>query len=69
MPLELGGSDDLSNLWPQPRPSIEPEWNAERKHELENALQVLVCGGELDIEATQKALIEDWTKVWRRYVS
>jgi hypothetical protein len=69
VPLELGGSDDLSNLWPQPRPSIEPEWNAERKHELESALHVLVCSGELDIEATQKALIEDWTKVWRRYVS
>jgi hypothetical protein len=28
IPLCLGGSDDPSNLWPQPRRSIEPKWNA-----------------------------------------
>jgi hypothetical protein len=26
IPLCLGGSDDFSNLWPQPRRSIEPTW-------------------------------------------
>ena len=29
IPLCLGGSDDFSNLWPQPRRSVEPKWNAE----------------------------------------
>jgi hypothetical protein len=29
IPLCLGGSDDPSNLQPQPRRSIEPKWNAE----------------------------------------
>ena len=69
MPLELGGSDDLANLWPEPRFSIEPEWNAERKDELENALHAFVCNGDLDIEVAQKAIEDDWTEAWKRYVS
>ena len=68
VPLELGGSDDLANLWPEPRFSIEPEWNAERKDELENALHALVCNGDLDIEMAQKAIEDDWTEAWKRYV-
>ena len=28
IPLCLGGSDDPSNLWPEPRRTIEPKWNA-----------------------------------------
>ena len=68
VPLELGGSDDLANLWPEPRFSIEPEWNAERKDELENALHALVCNGDLDIEVAQKAIEDDWTEAWKRYV-
>jgi hypothetical protein len=34
IPLCLGGSDDLSNLWAQPRRSIEETWNAEAKERL-----------------------------------
>jgi len=34
IPLCLGGSDDPSNLWPQPRRSIEETWNAEAKDRL-----------------------------------
>lgn len=69
VPLELGGSDDLANLWPEPRISVEPEWNAERKDELENALHAMVCDGSLDIEVAQKAIIDDWTEAWRLYVA
>jgi hypothetical protein len=29
--LDLGGADTDDNLWPEPRRSIEPVWNAERK--------------------------------------
>jgi hypothetical protein len=35
IPLCLGGADDPSNLWAQPRRSIEPTWNAEAKDRLE----------------------------------
>jgi hypothetical protein len=35
IPLDLGGADDDENLWIEPRRSIEPVWNAERKDRLE----------------------------------
>ena len=31
IPLCLGGSDDPSNLWAEPRSTTEPTWNAEAK--------------------------------------
>ena len=45
IPLCLGGSDDFSNLWPQPRRSIEPKWNAEVKDRLERFMCDMVCSG------------------------
>jgi hypothetical protein len=47
IPLCLGGSDDFSNLWPQPRRSIEPKWNAEAKDRLEHVMCEMVCTGQL----------------------
>jgi hypothetical protein len=68
-PLCLGGGADTdANLWPQPRRSIEPEWNAERKDDLEHRLCQLVCARELDAREAQKRLIaEDWTAAYRRF--
>jgi hypothetical protein len=43
IPLCLGGSDDPSNLWPQPRRSIEKQWNAEAKDRLERLMCDMVC--------------------------
>jgi hypothetical protein len=34
IPLCLGGADSDANLLPEPRRSIEPTWNAERRDEL-----------------------------------
>lgn len=60
VPLCLGGADDASNLWPQPRRRIEPKWNAEAKDRLERKLCSLVCDGLLDIGDAQEAIIKDW---------
>ena len=68
IPLGIGGADSDANLWPEPRVSIEPEWNAERKDELEAKLRALVCAGRLDIVVAQKAVANDWTEAWLRYV-
>jgi hypothetical protein len=67
VPLEIGGSDDDKNLWPQPRRSIERVWNAERKNELENKLHALICTGEIDPEIAQRAIADDWTEAYRKY--
>jgi hypothetical protein len=62
-PLCLGGSDDPSNLWPQPRRSIELEWNAEAKDRLERFVCDMVCGGQLDIATAQEAFAKDRASV------
>jgi hypothetical protein len=46
IPLCLGGSDDPSNLWPEPRRSIEPKWNAEAKDRLERFMCDMVCSAQ-----------------------
>lgn len=43
IPLELGGSNALKNLWPQSH-QTQP-WNAHIKDQLENTLHQLVCAG------------------------
>jgi hypothetical protein len=69
IPLGIGGADDDDrNLWPEPRRSIEPEWNAERKDELEWRLRELVCSGALDVQRAQRAISEDWTVAFRQYI-
>lgn len=63
--LELGGSNDIANLWPQP---YAGEWNAHAKDALENRLHKLVCAGRLDIVTAQTAIRTDWIAAYKQYV-
>jgi len=67
IPLCLGGSNDPSNLWPEPRRSIEPKWNAETKDRLERMLCDMVCGGHLDIGTAQETIARDWIAAYHKY--
>jgi hypothetical protein len=67
IPLGLGGADDDKNLWAEPRRSIEKEWPAEKKDELENRLRELVCAGQLDVREAQEAIRDDWTEAFKQY--
>jgi hypothetical protein len=67
IPLCLGGSDDPSNLWPQPRRSIEDTWNAEAKDRLERLMCRMVCDGQIDIAAAQQAFATDWIAAYHAY--
>jgi hypothetical protein len=69
VPLGIGGADDDLNLWPEPRRSIEPTWNAERKDRLEEKLRQLVCSGSLDAHEAQQAIADDWTTAYARFVA
>ena len=54
IPRELGGADDVRNLWPQP-------WeNAKLKDVQENALHKAVCAGTMRLNTAQ-ALMQNWT--------
>jgi hypothetical protein len=60
--LELGGANDIANLWPQP---YGGPWGAEAKDRLENRLHRLVCSGELDLAAAQHEIATDWIAAYR----
>ncbi|WP_142525958.1 HNH endonuclease, partial [Methylacidimicrobium cyclopophantes] len=51
IPLSLGGSNSIRNLWPQSRKTSP--WNAGRKDFLEDRLHKRVCSGEVDLGEAQ----------------
>lgn len=55
--LELGGSNDPRNLWPQHY--SEPN-GAHDKDKLEDELHRLVCSGKMTLTEAQKAIVGDW---------
>jgi hypothetical protein len=66
IPLELGGSNRLKNLWPEP---YDIEWNAKVKDRLENRLHAMVCAGEMDLPAAQRAIATDWVAAYKLYIA
>ncbi len=65
VPLELGGSNDIKNLWPQPD---EPRPGDAEKDQLENTLHELVCKGEMPLADAQKCIESNWVTCWEKYV-
>ncbi|MBI2764307.1 MAG: HNH endonuclease [Chloroflexi bacterium] len=65
IPLELGGSNDIKNLWPEPE---KPAPGSLQKDRLENRLNDLVCSGKLDLATAQQAIAADWYAAYKRYV-
>ena len=55
--LELGGSNDGNNLWPQ---SYCGTNNAHDKDKLENELHRRVCKGQMKLEDAQSCIKTDW---------
>jgi len=67
VPLELGGSNDASNLWPEVPAAPNP------KDTVEGALHDAVCSGEVTLSAAQDAIASNWMMAesrlgisWRR---
>ncbi len=64
--VELGGSNALRNLWPQPLGNLS--YNTYRKDELEHKLHELVCAGELPIRQAQGEIASDWIAAYKKYI-
>jgi len=62
--LELGGSNDPKNLWPESYDRAR-EWNAHVKDQLENELHRMVCDGEMTLEDAQAIIAKDWIAAYR----
>ena len=54
VPLELGGSNDATNLWPEYPPTPNP------KDKVEDALNAAVCSGRVTLASAQNAIASDW---------
>jgi hypothetical protein len=54
VPLELGGSNDITNLWPEKGevPNL--------KDGVERVLRTAVCDGKVSLAAAQAAIARDW---------
>lgn len=52
--LELGGANDVANLWPEVGKLPNP------KDSVENALHKAVCAGKVTLAAAQQAIASDW---------
>jgi hypothetical protein len=62
---ELGGADEVSNLWPQAY-GTSP-WNAVLKDTLENRLNKEMCAGRITLTQARNMLVNDWRKAYRKY--
>jgi hypothetical protein len=69
VPLELGGSNDATNLWPEFPSTPNP------KDTVEDTLHHAVCDGRVSLSAAQRAIARNWTTAeavlglrgWRHY--
>ena len=62
IPLELGGSNEIANLWPEP---AEPQPGFHQKDKVENFLHNEVCKGNLSLQEAQFKISTDWYSVYQ----
>jgi hypothetical protein len=59
--LELGGSNDIKNLWPEP---TNPTPGFHQKDKVENYLHKQVCDGKMSLGEAQDKIRKDWYAVY-----
>lgn len=63
IPLELGGSNEIANLWPE---ASAPAPGFHEKDKVENYLHDQVCSGTLALKDAQAEIVNDWLDVYAR---
>ncbi len=64
--LELGGSNEIANLWPEP---ADPKPGFHEKDKVENYLHDQVCSGAISLHDAQVQIATDWLAVYQRMPS
>ena len=64
--LELGGSNDIANLYPEKAtlPAGAPGFHV--KDQLENKLHDLVCDGTMTLRSVQKQIAANWQALYKK---
>ena len=57
IPLEIGGSNDISNLWLEP---ATPTPGFHQKDQFENFEHAQVCNGTISVAEAQRRMVSDW---------
>jgi hypothetical protein len=60
--LELGGSNDIANLFPEKR-DVSPGYKV--KDKLENKLHDLVCDGKFTLRSVRQHIAFNWQKLYK----
>jgi hypothetical protein len=60
--LELGGSNEISNLWPE---AAEPTPGFHEKDQVENYLHDQMCSGAISLEEAQIQIATNWLAVYQ----
>lgn len=63
IPLELGGSNDIANLWPE---AASPKPGFHEKDQVENYLHDQVCSGAMSLQDAQTQIATNWLTVYHR---
>ena len=67
IPLELGGSNDIANLWPEP---ASPKPGFHQKDCVEDYLHAQVCKSRtMSLADAQRAIATDWLSVFTTQAS
>lgn len=61
--LELGGSNDISNLWPE---LASPKPGFHEKDKVENYLHAQVCNGKISLKTAQIEIATNWLDVYNK---
>lgn len=59
--LELGGSNDIANLWPE---AADANPGYHEKDKVENYLHGLVCSGAMTLQQAQYEIATDWVSIY-----
>ncbi len=60
--LELGGSNDIANLWPEP---AEPRPGFHEKDMVENYLHEQICSGAISLQQAQVEIAGNWLSIYQ----
>jgi hypothetical protein len=61
--LELGGSNDIANLWPE---AASPTPGFHQKDQVENYLHDQMCSGAVSLQQAQTEIATNWLQVYQQ---
>ena len=64
--LELGGSNDIANLYPEEAKFSNGAPGFGAKDKLENKLHDLVCSGAMSLRAAQRGIASNWERLYKK---